>query len=95
MPNTNTINAITPTNAANPTAPAIMNPANAPINASAAATTVNVMSKTESANALVMAFFTGRAVIMTNTKPINPNTTVKATIDKAANPTCLISIGFE
>ena len=42
-----------------------------------------------------MAFFTGRAVIMANTKPIPANTTVKATIAKAIELTCLRSIDFE
>ena len=53
------------------------------------------MSKTESTNALVIAFFTGRAVIIISTKPINANTTVKATIAKAIEATCLRSIDFE
>ena len=92
---TKPINAITPANAANPTAPIKILELKVPINASAAATTVNVISKTESANALVTASFTGRAVIMANTKPINPNTTVKATIAKAIEVTCLRSIDFE
>ena len=92
---TKPINAITPANAANPIAPFKILELRVPINASAAATTVNVMSKTESANTLVMAFFTGRAVIIISTKPINPNTTVKATIAKAIELTCLRSIDFE
>ena len=86
---------MTTTNASNPIAPTIINTVKAPITASTTATPANVMSKLDNTDALVSAFLTGRAVIMTNTKPINPNTTVKATIDKAANPTCLISIGFE
>ena len=95
MTNTKPINPMTPANAANPTAPFKISELKVPINASAAATTVNVISKTESTNALVMAFFTGRAVIIINTKPINANTTVKATIAKAIEATCLRSIDFE
>ena len=92
---TKPINAMTPANAANPTTPFKISELREPIPDNAAATTVNVMSKTESTNALVMAFFTGRAVIIINTKPINPNTTVKATIAKAIEVTCLRSIDFE
>ena len=86
---------MTPTNAINPIAPTIINTVKAPITASTTATPANVMSKLDNTDALVSAFLTGRAVIMTNTKPINPNTTVKATIDKVIEATCFRFMLFE
>ena len=86
---------MTPANAANPIALFKILELRLPIPDNTAATTVNVISKIESANALVIAFFTGRAVIIISTKPINANTTVKATIAKAIEATCLRSIDFE
>ena len=93
--NTRPINAITTTNAANPTAPATILGPKKPIKDNTTATPVNTISNPESTRAFPIAFFTGRTVIITSTKPSNAITLTRASITAAIAPTCLKSIDFE
>ena len=88
-------NAITTVNAANPTAPFRMLLPKNPIADNTVATPVNTISKVESTIAFPIAFFTGRTVIITSTKPINAIAPTKASITAAIAPTCLKFIDFE